>query len=69
MEIHDSIMSVLSENLDVLRTLPFQVCWELTLLHSNDVTQKPPPTIRRWFWSRSWTEELSEIRSDLTALW
>lgn len=75
LEVHDSIVRVLPENLDVLRTLS---CisrvriWdrELTLLYDSGDSQEPPSAVLRHFWNRPWTEEeLSGVRNDLATLW
>ena len=74
LEAHDSIVFVLPENLDVLRTLS---CisrvriWdrELTLLYDSSDSQEPPSAVLRRFWNRPWTEEeLSGVRNDLATL-
>lgn len=74
LEAHDSIVRVLPENLDVLRTLS---CisrvriWdrELTLLYDSGDSQEPPSAVLRRFWNRPWTEEeLSGVRNDLATL-
>lgn len=74
LEAHDSIVCVLPENLDVLRTLS---CisrvriWdrELTLLYDSGDSQEPPSAVLRRFWNKPWTEEeLSGVRNDLATL-